>query len=259
MVAGAATGRPAASRGDRNRRRVRSAPRQERAQSGICRPDRVRVCERSLQILDWRSIVFSRPQRLIGRTRGSSARSTLGALWGGARSLCRPTGLHHAGAGRKPPSGLSSGPGPRLGRSSGVGEPTWPCDRSRRRAGRCAPIVERDARRRSSANPRRFLRFDDEPVALVSDGELSAVGSFRVLPTKRCVRIPRPASGRHGPLAGTGRSTERTPATCGGPAVRGRRCPALVARTERPGASDSMLRRPAVASVCGGSLRPDDR
>ena len=67
-------------------------------------------------------------------------------------------------------------------------------------------------------------------MAALSDALMPYMGTFGVLPGKRRLRLPRSASGRHGVgIRQTGRNTAPS-AVRGCTAVRGRRCPALVAR-----------------------------
>src|SRR5207249_9699377 len=104
-------------------------------------------------------------------------------------------------------------------------------------------------RRGSDPYAGRLLRPFDEPLAPLSGRELSALGPICLLPAGRRLRFSRSASGRHGPFARPSGSLQGTPLAGREPAVPRRRRPALVARTERPGHSHALLRRPAVASI----------
>ncbi len=148
-----------------------------------------------------------------------------------------------------PGAGSGRGPGPRAAaaaRTRGGG--------GGRAQGR-APELGRHPRRRPGADPGRLFRPPHESLVALSGPELPAVGPIGLLSARRRLRIPRPASGRDGPDFQPPRSLPRAPGARRGPAVPRRRRPALVARAERPGHTDALLRRPALASLRGGALR----
>ena len=102
-------------------------------------------------------------------------------------------------------------------------------------------------------------RADDgsaaQPLAAVSGAGVPDLGTIRVLPVERRVRVPRPAAGfARAPLLGAASRARAAAARRVAP-VRRRRRPALVARTGRPGSADAILRRPAVARLLLAALR----
>src|SRR5262249_38797695 len=96
---------------------------------------------------------------------------------------------------------------------------------------------------RSRAGP------DAELLAPLPDARVSGLGTIRVLPVERRIRIPRSAPGH------AGASGVRPSPRPGAPAARGyttvprRRRPALVARAWRPGRANPVFRRPALAGL----------
>ena len=64
------------------------------------------------------------------------------------------------------------------------------------------------ARRDSGAYAGRFVRPADERLVAASDAQLPLVGTNRLLPAGRCVRLPRPTAGCDGPRA------SRDPSCC---------------------------------------------
>ena len=131
----------------------------------------------------------------------------------------------------------------------------------RDRAGRrtCARPVGRSSRRHHGSDAGRFVRSARQPVVAVSDRHVAAVGPHGLLPTGRCVWLPRSAAGRDGARVQPDRLVPRASAARREPPVRGRRRAALVASAERPRHQDPVLRRSIVAALRGGALRHHDR
>ena len=70
------------------------------------------------------------------------------------------------------------------------------------------------------------------------------------LPGKRCLRLPRPASGRHGVDVCQARRNTAPPSACRCPAVRRRGRSALVAAALRAAGTNADLGRPRLAGIC---------
>ena len=256
--AGAAAGGPEHARGDRARLRDRSGPGQESLQPGIRGARGFRPRERKAALGDGRSLVVPGPQRFPGATGGAPPRSPVGPLRSGARSLRRAARLRHSDPGGDAPPRVPHRAGEGCGRGPRAAGPAWSRGRRGDRPGGRAPELGRHPRHGPGPYAGRLLRPDDEPLAALSGRELPAVGPIRLLPAGRRLRVPRPASGRHGLDAGPAGSLQRTPVASRRPAIPRRRRPALVARAERPGHPDALFRRPVMASLRGGALRPDD-
>ena len=99
---------------------------------------------------------------------------------------------------------------------------------------------------------------DAQPLAALSDAGLPHLGTVRLLPVERCVRLPRSAPGR-------ARADDGRPASGAQPhrprrvaSVRRRRRPALVARARWPGRAHEVLGRPALARVRDPAVRGRD-
>ena len=94
-----------------------------------------------------------------------------------------------------------------------------------------------------------------ERLAALSDARLPHLGAIRLLPGQRRLRLPRPASGRHGAGRDPPPADARTSDPRGRSPVRRGRCPALVAAAFGPGRADAHLRRQGLARLRGRPLR----
>ena len=97
--------------------------------------------------------------------------------------------------------------------------------------------------------PELSVDFLHQPMVGVSVPELSDLGTVGVLPVRRRVRLPRPASGRHGSPVRRAIPRARPHNPCGEQAVQGGRRPALVACAERSRDPITHLRRPSLAAI----------
>ena len=88
-----------------------------------------------------------------------------------------------------------------------------------------------------------------ERLAALSDAGLPHLGALGLLSGERRLRLSRPASGRHGARRRRARHDARASAARGGPAVRRRRRPALVAAALRTGRAHADLRRSRLARL----------
>ena len=224
-------------------------------QPGVRGTRGLRPCERGGPLGNGRPVVVPRAERLPRPAGGAPARSPVGPLRGGARSLRRSSRLRHP----RPRGHLSPGvpAGTGQGRRGGPRsrEAAWSRGGRGRRPSEGPPGMGRHPGHRPDSHPRRFLRPADEPLAALSERELPVVGPIRLLSARRRLRIPRSASGRDGPGPGPAGPLPGAPVASREPAVPGRRRAALVARAEWPGDAHAMLRRPAVAALRGGALR----
>ena len=252
-------------RAGQNTHVVTELDRQERSGLGqkplpprATRARRVHPCERARALGDRRSEIFSGQKRHARPGGSASPLDPVRPFRSGARSLCGPSGFDHVGAGGKPFDRVP----PRARRGPRRGTRARRASRERPRGGRGARkgtrFVGRHPRRNSRPNAGRFFRFAHEPLAFVSGRELSTVGALGLFPAERCLRISRPAPGRHGALVHAAGSRERASATRSEPAISGRGRATLVARTEWPRHAHPLLGRSVVASPCRRPLCSDD-
>ncbi len=105
-------------------------------------------------------------------------------------------------------------------------------------------------------------RGDGSPaqsVAALSVAVVPRLGAIGLLPGRRRVWLPRPATGCHGARpCRAGARPRAGPALCGAPVQGGRRA-ALVAPARGPGRAHPLLRRPALAALRRRLLRVDHR
>ena len=113
-----------------------------------------------------------------------------------------------------------------------------------------ARALGRAARRERRAHARPAVRRARQPLAALPDDRLPPLGPRRLLPGRRRLRLSRPAAGCDG--AHLGRAGAAAPAdrALGIAPVHRRRRPALVARADRRGRANALLRRPALAAAC---------
>ena len=110
-----------------------------------------------------------------------------------------------------------------------------------------------------SAYPRTRDGLDDQPMAVVSESQLSDLGAFRILSTQWRVRFPGSIAGCHGLLARVSRAGAGAYPARGESSVRGRRRAALVAPSGRRRYPFAHFRRPPVAAPRRRTLCPGDR
>ena len=142
-------------------------------------------------------------------------------------------------------------------RSTGAAVPRR--DRGTDGAGRRAPSMAANARRRARGNARRSAQRAVQRLAPLSDARVPAVGAQRLLPIRRRIRISRSVAGRPGAGACRAASDARTTPAVREPAVRRRRRPALVASAVRARRAHAVLGRLPVAAAGDRALRARDR
>ena len=103
------------------------------------------------------------------------------------------------------------------------------------------------------------LRRHAQPLDPLPGAGLPDVGPLGALPEQRRLRLPRPAAGRDGVRLRRAGARAGAPAAGGGATVRRRGRAALVASAERARGPHPLLRRPRLAAVRGGPLRPGHR
>ena len=96
-----------------------------------------------------------------------------------------------------------------------------------------------------------------ERLAALPDARLPLLGAIGLLSGERRLRLPRPASGRHGAHACPAGDDAGAHPARGGAAVRRGRRPALVVPAGRPGRSHAHFRRPGMARHGRGALCRD--
>jgi cellobiose phosphorylase len=123
------------------------------------------------------------------------------------------------------------------------------------RARRRSRALAADAWRRAGRNARCVAQHPGQRLARLPDDGVPLLGTQRLLPVGRRIRIPRPAAGCDGARPRRSVAPARASLALRRPSVRRRRRPALVASPVGPRRAHALLGRLSVAAAGRGALR----